>query len=602
MGSKPELTVTSVVGALFVSTVIAFSFPFVVLKLGMGPNASVLSAFLGAALLGVIARRTRGANDLQNNLVQTAGTSAASTAFMCVVLAAFGYLDANPLANTHLQPRGVPLFLWLSCASLIGVMIAALYRERFLSDPQMRFVDGQVAATTIRTLDATDDKAKTGLRVLGLGGVVGAVVAFLREGFGKITSTFFYRPLNVGIEWSLLSFGSGLLLPWQMGVWMLVGVGIVRFIGPHIVNQSAETVILNGVTPAHVEVCRSYLHGVAANAEALSQCGQLNGYLHGRHSSIFLMWIMWPATAAMILAEFTKIGMAAWKSRQPGDDVMITSQPLQNGFASTRQNWVVIGVLTVVLALIQRVTFGLPIRMTFAGVAMGFPLVLVGVRVLGQTNIGPVSVMANALQAAFRLVSPAIGFNLVSAGTAGCINAQGEGTMQDYKTGQLLGSNPRTLLLMQSMGALVGALGVTVMYPVLIARYPLGEGLSAPTGLKLANMAMLLGRGVEAFPPGALSWSLIAVGGAIICALLSTRSKSVLIPHVTALGIALILPPLLTIPMACGALVGGLWQRRSPTTYKDHAMVLASGLVGGEALIGGLVLPILFALGWLTPP
>lgn len=599
MNKRPELTATAVVGAMLVSAIIAFSYPFVVLKLGIGPNASVLSAFIGAAVLGVVAHRTRGANSLQNNLIQTAGTSAASTAFMCVILAACGYLDANPMAHTHLHPGGFRLWLWLTLASLIGIVIAALLRPRFLSDPTMRFVDGQVAATTIKTLDGTDDKAKSGLRVLGVGALVGSVLAFARDGLGKLALTFIYRPLNIGIEWSLLSFGSGLLLPWQMGIWMLVGVGIVRFVGPIIVSHAAETVILNGVTPDHVEACRMYLHGVTLNPEALAPCGQMAAYLHGRHAPVFLMWAMWPATAAMIISEFTKIAIAASKTASPVSDEqsMAVDEP-----SSTRKHWIAIGLLTLVLAIVQKSTFNMPIWMTFVGVTFGFPIVLVGVRVLGQTNIGPVSVMANTLQAVFRLFSPLVGFNLITAGTAGCINSQGEGTMQDYKTGQILGSNPRALFLMQSLGALIGALGVTVMYPILVARYPLGEGLAAPTGLKLANMAMLLGRGIDAFPPGALLWSLIAAGIAVVCALLSTRSKSVFIPNVTALGIALILPGFLTIPMACGALAGGLWQKLSPQSYEEKAMVLASGFVGGEALIGGLVLPILFALGWLTPP
>lgn len=596
---KPEFTGKALVGALIVSTIIAFSYPFVVLKLGIGPNVSVLSAFIGAALLGTVARRTRGSNDLQNNLIQTAGTSAGSTAFMCVVLAAFGYLDANPMAHTHLRPGGFSLWMWLSLASLIGIVIAALLRTRFLSDPTMRFVDGQVAATTIKTLDGTDDKAKSGLRVLGTGAFIGSALTLARDGFGKLTPTFLYRPLNIGIEWSLLSFGSGLLLPWQMGVWMLVGVGIVRFAGPIIVSHAAGTVILNGITPDHVETCRTYLQGTIASTDALAHCGQMGAYLHGRHAPVFLMWAMWPATAAMIVGEFTKIVIATMKTASPtsNEQSVATDDP-----RSTRKHWIAIVLLTGILAIVQKTTFNMPIWMTFVGVAFGFPIVLVGVRVLGQTNIGPVSVMANALQAIFRLFSSLVGFNLITAGTAGCINSQGEGTMQDYKTGQILGSNPQALLFMQTMGALIGALGVTVMYPILIARYPLGEGLAAPTGLKLANMAMLLGRGIDAFPPGALLWSIVAAGVAVSCSLLSARSKSALIPNVTALGIALILPGSLTIPMACGALAGGLWQKLWPKSHEERATVLASGFVGGEALIGGLVLPILFALGWLTPP
>ena len=44
------------------------SYPYIVLKLGLGFNASLLSAFLGALFLHVAAR-TRGGNRLMNNLI-----------------------------------------------------------------------------------------------------------------------------------------------------------------------------------------------------------------------------------------------------------------------------------------------------------------------------------------------------------------------------------------------------------------------------------------------------------------------------------------------------------------------------------------------------
>jgi len=64
-----------------------------VLKLGFGPNVSIVSAFFGYLILSVIARKSY--DRFQNNIVQTAGTSAASTAFMCGTLAAFEILRAN---------------------------------------------------------------------------------------------------------------------------------------------------------------------------------------------------------------------------------------------------------------------------------------------------------------------------------------------------------------------------------------------------------------------------------------------------------------------------------------------------------------------------
>ena len=125
-----------------------------VLKLGMGPNISVVSAFLGAIFLNFAAFKTRGHNRFSNNIIQTAGTSAASTAFMCVVAAAFGYLDKNETVDVHMQISPWQMFTWLTCSGMIGVVFTVLFRRHFVDDPKMIFADGVAAAQTIQVIDA----------------------------------------------------------------------------------------------------------------------------------------------------------------------------------------------------------------------------------------------------------------------------------------------------------------------------------------------------------------------------------------------------------------------------------------------------------------
>src|SRR2546427_8009812 len=79
-----EFTWRAVITAMAVAAVIGASYPYVVMKLGFGPNISVVSAFFGYLALGIVSRTF---NRWENNIVQTAGTSAGQTAFMCVLLA-----------------------------------------------------------------------------------------------------------------------------------------------------------------------------------------------------------------------------------------------------------------------------------------------------------------------------------------------------------------------------------------------------------------------------------------------------------------------------------------------------------------------------------
>src|SRR5215813_14607407 len=90
----PELTARSLVVGFVVALIIGSAYPYCVLKLGFGPNLSVVSAFFGFIAL-VLILRAAGTNPRENNIVQTMGTSAGQTAFMAVLLAAFDMLHTR---------------------------------------------------------------------------------------------------------------------------------------------------------------------------------------------------------------------------------------------------------------------------------------------------------------------------------------------------------------------------------------------------------------------------------------------------------------------------------------------------------------------------
>ena len=104
-----ELTVQSVIAAVIVAAIMGAAYPYMVLKLGFGPNVSIVSAFFGYLILSVIARKSY--DRFQNNIVQTAGTSAAQTAFMCGILATFEILRADKTAHFTLNPTPLQTFV-----------------------------------------------------------------------------------------------------------------------------------------------------------------------------------------------------------------------------------------------------------------------------------------------------------------------------------------------------------------------------------------------------------------------------------------------------------------------------------------------------------
>src|SRR5438046_9253445 len=94
----PELTTRSIIVGLVVAAIIGSAYPYIVLKLGFGPNLSVVSAFFGFIAL-VLVLRAAGTNARENNIVQTMGTSAGQTAFMGVLRAAFDMLNDQGVFN-----------------------------------------------------------------------------------------------------------------------------------------------------------------------------------------------------------------------------------------------------------------------------------------------------------------------------------------------------------------------------------------------------------------------------------------------------------------------------------------------------------------------
>src|SRR5262245_29113132 len=84
-----EFSLRAIICGLFVAAIMGASYPYVVLKLGFGPNVSVVAAILGYIVLGLVftgllslvGLRHRPYNRWENNIVQTAGTAAAQTAF-----------------------------------------------------------------------------------------------------------------------------------------------------------------------------------------------------------------------------------------------------------------------------------------------------------------------------------------------------------------------------------------------------------------------------------------------------------------------------------------------------------------------------------------
>ena len=583
---RPELTPATLFAAMIVAAIMGASYPYMVLKLGFGPNVSVVSAFFGFVILSLIARK--GYDRWRNNIVQTAGTSAAQTAFMCSVLAAFDMLRAWKIVSFHIDPTPLQTFIWLTNASLLGVLLAAPMRRHFIVDEKLPFPDGMAAGETLMVLDpprglgpgdAAFQRARRAALVLGAGLLASGVVMLLREDarifsvipeawtpgaltLGAAGAAFVVANMGVGASYSLLSIGTGMLVGLRVNFWMLFGGVLGWIVAPLLL-------IRFGVLPDHPTRTK------------------------------VLYWVMWPGLGMIMAGGLTALGLrwrllveafaAVAKASASGEEF-----PLAWVGASA-------AILAVSLCAVQLLFFGMPIWLSAASILLSVPLMLVGLRALGETNWGPIGALSNLTQGLFAGIAPGnVTANILGGGTIGVVAATSEGLIQDYKAGHMIGSTPRTMTIAQLLGAPIGAAALAWTYPALVRTYGIvGEhaALAAPSARRAAGFAELLSSGADKLPASAL-WAMLvaALFGVLFAVLEQKPGLKRWTPSPTGLSLGMLLPFAAVASLFVGGAAGAAWQTWRPASARTYLVPLASGLIAGEAMVA-VVVPVLLWLG-----
>jgi uncharacterized oligopeptide transporter (OPT) family protein len=555
---RREMTARAICVAVVVAALMGAAEPVVVLKIGYGPNLSVVSAFLGFIAISLIglATRIRGTR-WESNLVQTAGTAAGSgVGFMAVVLAAIDMLNQRGLLDLHLS--GPQIFAWLAPSGLLGVLLAVPLRKHYIDQENLTFADGTAAGETLLLLDEGPRQAKPRVAALGIGGAISAFSTVARQVLGWVPETLNFtfitrhaEALRLGTEIGVLSLGAGLLIGLRVSLSMLLGTVLAWVIAP-------EPLFRAGLVPS-----------LTFNA-------------------VLQRWIMWPATGLMVAGGIAALALK-WKVIAKTFKGLGAKDVDEGGDFPIK--WVLWGAIacTVVLAAVQKISLGFPLWLTFVSVFLSLLLMLVGIRVLGETNWAPISAMANVMQAVFAALAPGhIPINMIGSGMSGTVAANGEHLMQDYRAGKIVGSTNRNLTILQLIGVPVGALAVAIAYPLVRAKYGVGGegGLSSPISVKWAGFAELLSKGFGALPSSALQALVLALVLGVVLTLLESNPKlSRWVPSPTAIGLGMLIPGFAVVPIAIGGVIQSVWHKVGPRTEGVYNIPLASGFITGEALV-----------------
>jgi len=553
---RRELTVRAVVISVLVAIIMGASFPPVVLKIGYGPNISVSAAFFGFIALALVAMVTRvRATVYEANMAQTAGTAAGEIGFMCIVLAAIDMLNDRAGLGFSLHLSGLQIFLWLTFAGLTGAFLAVPLRRHYIDEENLTFADGTAAGETLVVLYQGAREAAVRLKALFASMGLSAFIAFFRDGPwpfipSDVSLGAHGAALRMGSEVGVLSIGAGLLVGLRVTLSMALGMVIAWVIAP----------------PALVA----------------------QGWVPQQAFAPVLRWVMWPATGLMVAGGITAL-VLKWNviartfKKLSAKDVRDDEFPLR---------WVAYGALAcaIALAVVQKLSLGFPYWLTAVSLLLSLPLMLVGIRVLGETNWAPISALANLMQAVFAALQPGhLPVNMIGSGMSGTVAGQGEHLMQCYRSGKIIGSNNKSLMYTQLIGIPVGAAAVAVVYPALRQKYGFGEhGLTSPISVKWAGFAELLAKGFSTLPQGCLTALVLALVLGVAITLLEPRWHRFL-PSPTAVGLGMLIPGYAVVPMVVGGIIQALWVKRSPKTEGVYSMPVASGFIAGEALVLSIV-------------
>ncbi len=605
--------------------VAAAATPYVTLKLGQSVDLTIGGMFLAAYVLG---KRMEGQElAIELNIIQTMIGLVSSIAFMVVILAAFYYIQngtIGPVRDIGFNLTTWQMFLWLLVSANLGVFMGILPRSSILKDHSIPWPTSKATLSVAQTL--TDPKAnaatKTKRDVLMVSTGVAGFLTFLRDGLGVISPIVGNPALNIALGPEFAAMGIGMLVPLSVGLSGLLGTWLVSAFGETVAKYSA----LSGVTGDNFNTCLSTLNSVggldgAPKAQAMdflnATCGKAGEYVGAAsHFKYVVQWMMWPATALMISAALTSIVIPIVLHFMHKDKVKFEKKEFKSMADEAIPLWWTISGISITVTLLVWMTsswFAMPWTEVLLAIAIQPILIIAGLRVLGITGSGPVSLMANATQFLFGIIWPAqIRSNLTAAYVSANPQASSENVVPSFWVAQRLGGKFKTLILAQLIVIPIGAILTPFMFNILEKTYGIGLNpgqLAAPTGLKIATLAIVMEKGLSFLPHGALQASMIAIFiGVFFEVLLAFKktnekghevSRLWFVPIPAALGFALILPGSLNIGMAVGSVISAVWNRFSPEddgSFGRYATPLASGLVAGEAMVGSILMPALTAL------
>ncbi|GAB1845059.1 oligopeptide transporter, OPT family [Achromobacter xylosoxidans] len=635
----PELTFRGVLLGAVITIIFTASNVFLGLKVGLTFSSAIPAAVISMSVL----RLFKDANILENNMVQTQASAAGTLSAIIFILPALVMMG-------HWQ--GFPFWQTLGiCAAggMLGVMFTIPLRHVMVVQSDLPYPEGVAAAEILRVgsaeraQDVAADAgrapagpAATGMGDIVSGGVAAAAVSFAASGLrvlGDGVSGWFAlggAVFRLPMGFSLALLGAGYLIGIVAGLAMLTGLVISWGIAVPILTSMAEI-------PADMSLAK-FATGLWSSQVRFIGAGVIGV------GAIWTLATLFMPMARGVKASFSALTRAgaARAGKAPR-----TERDLSAGWISV-VTLVLVAVLVITFqvfladaplsaaAVWKLVAYAVLFAFVFGflvAAACGYMAGLVGTSTSPISGVGIVAivlvsllllVLGGELLAVQNGVQMTIALAIFSTSAVVAVASISNDNLQDLKTGWLVGATPWR----QQVALLIGCvLGAAVISPVLDLLYNAygfadampragmdpSQALSAPQ----ATLMLAIARGIFTHQ---LNWTMILIGMAVgvglivVDEILKRTCKVARIP-VLAVGIGIYLPPTVAAPIVVGALLAWLLERalrrRAAAAGKDYAsfadaanrrgVLIASGLIVGESLVGVVMAAIIGASGTDAP-
>lgn len=559
---RGQLTLRGVIIGCVGCIIITAASAYTALKMGALPWPIIFAAIISLFFLKALGHTNLHEANVTHTVMSAGAMVAGGLAFTIPGAWMLGYAD---------QIDWWQLLIVALAGVILGLIYTALLRKHFIETAKLEYPIGEAAA---QTLIAGDTGGSTGKKLFGSMGLAGIYCA-LRDGIGVIPGMLLGNITIPGVAFGIYNspmliaigflVGTTSILVWfagalignigiivggsAAGLWDIVTAqGITSSLGMGVMMGCGVGVIVKNIVPKGIKMIKDL-----------------------RHSQTFGL------TASSALAAST-----------PEQDTSPSTQRTRPHMSAG-----LIALALSAVALLVSIGLGLGPIPSIVIVLLTFVTTAMSAQSVGQTGIDPMEIfglIALLIIAAFAHVTQVqlffvAGIIAVACGLTGDV-------MNDFKAGHVLGTDPRAQWIGQAIGGILGAFIAVAVMIILISAY--GAESFGPQGSFVAAQASVVATMVAGIP----SVPAFLVGLGAGCLLYLAGMPSMM------LGLGIYLPFYLSFTAFLGAMVKVVFDTvsrhrlarlsdedriRHEKAHEESGLIMASGLLGGESVVGVLI-------------